>query len=128
MSAWILELFSHTARNKAMSACSHMRFFLSDWLYIPTVVCVHSSSLCVGMGTMPVTTKAKKIDLLFLRHFFEKTNASGAKIIFFTSDYLKTKVNLTKIWAKFFWYKFFKRGWKNECPGAWETEDQIFSA
>ena len=26
------------------------------------------------------------------------------------------------------WIKILKQGWKNECAGAWESEDQLFVA
>jgi len=39
-----------------------------------------------------------------------------------------SKIYFTKIWIKKSWINFLKRGSKNECGGAWETENQLFVA
>jgi len=57
--------------------------------------------------------KAKKKDLLFLRYFFEKTNARGG---FFCVRFFQKQNKFDKIMGTILWINILKRGEKTNVP------------
>ena len=60
-------------------------------------------------------------------HFFKNTNASGVEKNVYVY-FLKQNLVGQKYGHENFLIKIMKWGWKNECAGARETEDQFFLA
>jgi len=58
----------------------------------------------------------------------KKPNASveggGAKKL---RQFFVKKIKFVEIMGTILWIKYLKRGEKNECPGAWETEDHFLA-
>ena len=56
---------------------------------------------------------------------FEKMNARESEKFFFVR-FKKNKIELDRNMTTLHWIKILKWGWKNKCPGAWESKDQHF--
>jgi len=55
----------------------------------------------------------------------KKTNARRAKNCL--RHIFLNEIKFDEIMGTILWIKCFKRGWNNECAGAWETEDQLIA-